>query len=148
VRNHANDEIGAPAPESLATTSNRLPTTPGSEAPASPTTPGSEAPAMPTTAQVDGAVAAFALLADPTRVRLLWLLHNAEHDVGTLARLAGTTVQATSQHLAKLRLAGLVGMRREGRNHIYAARDTHVRHLVTEALHHADHQLSGYADHD
>jgi DNA-binding transcriptional ArsR family regulator len=103
---------------------------------------------MPSEAQVGAAVAAFALLADPTRLRLLWLLHAKEYDVGALARLTGSTSQATSQHLAKLRLAGLVSARRQGRQHIYTARDTHVRRLVREALHHADHQLSGQPDHD
>lgn len=118
----------------------------GDQAP--PAVPTQAPPAVPTEAQVAGAVAAFALLADPTRVRLLWLLHADEHDVGTLARLVGATSQATSQHLAKLRLAGLVSLRRQGRNHFYRARDTHVRQLIGEALHHADHLLAGYPDHD
>lgn len=104
--------------------------------------------ALPSQAQVEAAVAAFELLADPTRLKLLWLLHAREHDVGTLARLTGSTSQATSQHLAKLRLAGLVSARRHGRQHIYTARNIHVRRLISEALYHADHELSGEPDHD
>lgn len=53
-----------------------------------------------------------------------------------------------SQHLAKLRLAGLVETRREGRYLYYRLRDGHLRQLVMEALSHADHRVSGQAPHD
>ena len=102
---------------------------------------------MPTAAQVEAAVVAFAMLADPTRLRLLWLLGTSDYDVGTLARLTDAPVAATSQHLAKLRLTGLVKARREGRRKIYAARNSHVRDLIREALHHADHETSGHPEH-
>lgn len=67
------------------------------------------------------------MLADPTRLRLLWLLGGGEHDVGTLAELTKATPASTSQHLPKLRLAGLVTLRRDGRRRLYVARSTHVR---------------------
>lgn len=102
---------------------------------------------MPTGKQIDAAVAAFAMLAEPTRLRLLWLLSHAEHDVGSLATLTGTSPTATSQHLAKLRLAGLVTARRDGRHHVYSARGGHVRTLIAEALYHADHHVGGQPDH-
>lgn len=50
----------------------------------------------------------------------------SDYDVGTLAARTGATVALASQHLAKLRLAGLVTARREGRRHIYAVEDPHV----------------------
>jgi len=106
------------------------------------------AEAEPSAEQVEAAVGAFAMLAEPTRLRLLWLLGREERDVGTLAELMGTTAGAASQHLAKLRLAGLVSVRREGRRHVYAARDAHVRRLIVEALFHADHAVAGHPDHD
>jgi len=111
---------------------------------------GSEAASLelPTDAQVAAATEAFALLADPTRLRLLWLLGSGELDVGTLARVAGAAPAATSQHLAKLRLAGLVTVRRDGRRHVYAVRGGHVRRLITEGLYQADHTTSGQPDHD
>ncbi|MFG3600828.1 hypothetical protein [Micromonospora chersina] len=43
------------------------------------------------------------------------------------------------EHLAKLRLAGLVKGRREGTFVHYSAADSHVRALLAEALFHADH---------
>lgn len=59
-----------------------------------------------------------------------------------------TTPGAASQHLAKLRLAGLVSFRRQGRHHVYAARGSHVQQLIAEALFHADHRVAGTPDHD
>jgi DNA-binding transcriptional ArsR family regulator len=88
------------------------------------------------------------MLADPTRVRLLWALRDGERDVTTLAAAAGAIPNTTSQHLAKLRLAGLVATRREGRRVYYALRGAHVRNLLNEALFHADHQITGQPTHD
>ncbi|ROO60030.1 ArsR family transcriptional regulator [Micromonospora sp. Llam0] len=102
----------------------------------------------PTGAQVDTAVTALKMLADPTRLRLLWQLRDGEHDVGTLAAAVGAARPAVSQHLAKLLLAGLVASRRDGRRVLYRARGGHVRRLVTEALCAADHHLTGAPDHD
>ncbi len=109
---------------------------------------GSESEALPTAEQVAAAVGAFTMLADPTRLQLLWLLSRGECDVGTLARLVGTSPGAASQHLAKLRLAGLVSVRGEGRRHVYGVRDAHVRRLIAEALFHADHAVAGHPDHE
>ena len=103
---------------------------------------------LPTTAQVDVAVTTLTLLADPTRLRMLWLLARADREVGALSTLTGATASATSQHLAKLRLAGLVSMRKQGRLHVYSARGSHVRALVDEALFYADHRVSGEPDHE
>ncbi len=102
---------------------------------------------LPTQAQVEVAVSTLGLLADPTRLRVLWLLARGEREVGVLADLTGATASATSQHLAKLRLAGLVSVRKQGRHHIYSARGAHVRGLVEEALFYADHRVSGEPDH-
>ncbi|CAM5484394.1 Helix-turn-helix transcriptional regulator OS=Streptomyces chartreusis OX=1969 GN=HUT05_40640 PE=4 SV=1 [Streptomyces chartreusis] len=55
---------------------------------------------------------------------------------------------AVSRRLEKLRLAGLVDTRREGRHIYYSPRDGHLRRLVMEALSHADHRVSGKAPHD
>jgi DNA-binding transcriptional ArsR family regulator len=103
---------------------------------------------LPTAAQVDAAVTALRMLADGTRLRLLWLLREGEHDVGSLASTLGAARPAVSQHLAKLLLAGLVGSRREGRRVLYRARGGHVRRLVMEALHAADHVVTGAAEHE
>ena len=103
---------------------------------------------LPTVAQVDVAVSTLALLADPTRLRVLWLLARGDREVSALSTLTGASASATSQHLAKLRLAGLVSMRKDGRRHVYSARGAHVRALVDEALYYADHRVSGEPDHE
>lgn len=94
---------------------------------------------MPTEEQVHLAAETFRMLADPTRIRVLWALLQGESSVACLAELAGAAPTAVSQHLAKLRLAGLVKGRREGTFVYYSAADEHVRRLLGQALFHADH---------
>jgi DNA-binding transcriptional ArsR family regulator len=48
-----------------------------------------------------------------------------------------------SQHLSKLRFAGLVDGRRDGQRVVYRLRGGYVRSLLTEALFQADHQVTG-----
>ena len=88
------------------------------------------------------------MLADRTRLELMWELCDGERDVGTLTAAVSASRSSVSQHLGRLRLAGLVEVRRDGRRMIYRARGGHVRALVREALFHADHDLSGSAVHD
>lgn len=94
---------------------------------------------MPSDEQVHLAAESFRLLSDPTRIKVLWALLQGESSVACLAELAGAAPTAVSQHLAKLRLAGLVKGRREGTFVYYSAADEHVRGLLAQALHHADH---------
>jgi DNA-binding transcriptional ArsR family regulator len=91
----------------------------------------------PSDAQVATGVETLKLLADPTRLRILWALLHGEHSVGNLAEHVGAPASAVSQHLAKLRLARLVQTRRDGNHIFYLADDDHVRRLVEEALFHA-----------
>ena len=53
-------------------------------------------------------------LSSPTRIEYLELLAQAERRVEQLAALTGTAVANTSQHLQKLRQAGLIVGRKEG----------------------------------
>ncbi|MDQ6850770.1 MAG: metalloregulator ArsR/SmtB family transcription factor [Actinomycetota bacterium] len=105
-------------------------------------------PDVPTSEQVAAAVTSFALLADPTRVRMLWALREAELDVASLAAMAGCRPTVASQHLSKLRFAGLVDGQRHGQRVIYRLRGAHVRALLSEALFQADHHVSGVPVHD
>jgi DNA-binding transcriptional ArsR family regulator len=78
----------------------------------------------------------FGMLAATMRLHIVWVLSHGEQDVGTLAAQVGGTVPAVSQHLAKLRLAGLVRSRREGRHQFYLADDPHVVTIVRQMVAH------------
>ena len=102
-----------------------------------------------TNEQVDAAVEAFKLLADGTRLRLLLALaEGGERDVTDLCEGVGVSHPLASQHLARLRRGGLVSARRDGRQVFYSLSGGHMRRLVSEALFHADHTVTGTADHD
>ena len=88
------------------------------------------------------AVEMFRMLADPTRVQLLWLLIDSERAVNELAALVGKSGPAVSQHLAKLRLGRLVQTRREGTSVRYRLANEHIARLVTDAVHNAEHASS------
>ncbi|WP_204071601.1 ArsR/SmtB family transcription factor [Planotetraspora phitsanulokensis] len=102
---------------------------------------------MPNEEQVHLAAESLRLLSDPTRMKILWALLQGESSVACLAELVGATPTTVSQHLAKLRLAGLVKGRREGTFVYYSAADVHVRRLLDEALFHADHADRDLPDH-
>ena len=87
------------------------------------------------------------LLADPTRLRIVWALLHGEHSVNELADHVGARPPAVSQHLAKLRAATLVRTRRDGNRIYYAARNEHIEHLAAEALLQADHLVTGGRHH-
>lgn len=102
---------------------------------------------MPTEEQVNLAAESLRLLSDPTRMKILWALLQGESSVACLAELVDASPAGVSQHLAKLRLARLVRVRREGTFAYYSAADVHVAQLLAEALFHADHQAQHLADH-
>ncbi|MCL2316894.1 MAG: metalloregulator ArsR/SmtB family transcription factor [Actinomycetia bacterium] len=94
---------------------------------------------MPDPAVLVDAADTFAMLASSQRIALLWLLSRHEWDVSTLAQALGASGPLVSQHLAKLRLAGLVSARRRGRRQFYTVDDPHVISLVDQAVdHHQD----------
>jgi DNA-binding transcriptional ArsR family regulator len=89
--------------------------------------------------QVDLAVEVFRMLADATRVQLLWALIDQELAVNELAARVGKPAPSVSQHLAKLRMARLVRTRRKGTQVFYRLENDHVGRLVTDAVHNAEH---------
>ncbi|MZD08396.1 metalloregulator ArsR/SmtB family transcription factor [Streptomyces sp. SID5785] len=76
------------------------------------------------------AAEAFGLLASPVRLHMVWALAQGESDVSGLAERVGGALPAVSQHLTKLKLAGLVGSRREGRRQVYYVDDPDVVTVV------------------
>jgi DNA-binding transcriptional ArsR family regulator len=102
---------------------------------------------LPPDDQVDLAVEVFRMLADQTRVKLLWLLAGGEYSVNELASAAGSRQTGVSQHLAKLRMARLVASRRNGNQVFYRLESDHIRQLVQDALFHAEHASGGVPEH-
>ncbi|MGB8405631.1 MAG: metalloregulator ArsR/SmtB family transcription factor [Mycobacterium sp.] len=82
--------------------------------------------------------AMFGLLSATVRLHILWLLSEGDRDVGTLAEETGQSVATVSHHLGKLKLAGLVRDRRQGKHRVYVVTDNTVVDIVREAL--ATHQ--------
>lgn len=76
------------------------------------------------------AAAMFGLLASPPRLHIVWALAQGESDVSGLAERVGGALPAVSQHLTKLKLAGLVRSRREGRRVVYLVDDPDVVAVV------------------
>jgi DNA-binding transcriptional ArsR family regulator len=89
-----------------------------------------------TSAQLDAAALTFDLLSVPGRLHLVWLLATDEHDVTTLAELTGATIPAASQQLAKLRAAGVVTARRDGRRQLYRVDDPHIIGVIEQMFSH------------
>ncbi len=96
---------------------------------------------------VELAVEVFAVLADPTRVRLILALRERERSVNDLAATVDKSPAAVSQHLAKLRLARFVTTRQEGTKVFYRLENEHASQLVSDAIFQAEHSLGGTPRH-
>ncbi len=80
----------------------------------------------------------FAVLADPSRARILHLLAISERElcVCDMALVLGMSVSALSHQLRALRERGAVSRRKEGRIAYYRLIDDHLRRLVLDAAVH------------
>ena len=92
-------------------------------------------------------VEVFRMLADATRVQVLWSLTHREMSVNDLAEHVGKPAPSVSQHLAKLRMARLVRTRRDGTTIFYSLENDHVRQLVMDAVFNAEHAGPGVPRH-
>ncbi|MDD3346089.1 metalloregulator ArsR/SmtB family transcription factor [Oscillibacter sp.] len=78
----------------------------------------------------------FRIFGDSTRVRILYVLFEAEMCVCDLAALLGMTQSAISHQLRALKNARLVKSRREGKTVFYALADDHVKTIIDQGLEH------------
>lgn len=87
------------------------------------------------------------MLADATRVQVLWALRSREMSVTELAAHIGKAAPSVSQHLAKLRMARLVRTRRDGTTIFYSLDNAHISQLVADAVFNAEHAGPGVPGH-
>lgn len=97
---------------------------------------------------LETAAGTLRMLAEPTRLHLLWQLAQGPKTVSELTTAAQAPRTVVSQHLAKLRLSGIVDTRKAGRHVIYSLHDGHLIRLIQETINHADHKITGEPVHD
>lgn len=73
----------------------------------------------PEALSLERAAGLFALFGDETRVRLVWLLSEAELSVAEICRVTELAQSRVSGHLAKLREGGLLSARARGASNLY-----------------------------
>ncbi len=91
---------------------------------------------MPTEESLEALAELFQCFADPTRIKILYALSQTELCVCAVAELLDLTHSAISHQLCKLRSAGLVKARKEGKMVIYSLADAHVRTLISVGFEH------------
>jgi ArsR family transcriptional regulator len=75
----------------------------------------------------------FKQLGDESRLKiLLALAQEGELHVSALCELLHQTQPAVSHHLTLLRMSGLVGYRRQGKNNFYRVESGLIRHLLEQ----------------
>lgn len=81
---------------------------------------------------VEEAARRFALLGDPTRLRVVSSVHRrGEACVSDIASDCDTSTSNASQHLQRLLLGGIVRRRRQGRLVLYRLADDTIESLCT-----------------
>jgi ArsR family transcriptional regulator len=84
---------------------------------------------------IQGLVTVFKLLSDETRLKILFILREAdEMNVLELCRILGQRQPSVSHHLALLRVNGLIGMRRDGKHNFYHIRPSRLDEVVETVL--------------
>ena len=80
----------------------------------------------------------FKVFGDSTRIRILFVLFEAEVCVCDLAHALNMTQSAISHQLRILKQNKLVKNRREGKSIFYSLADDHVRTIIAQGLDHIE----------
>lgn len=81
----------------------------------------------------------FKALADPTRLKIIYVLSKSPLCVCDIANLLDMTQSAISHHLRLLRNLRLVKFKKEGKMVIYSLDDDHVLQLFKQGMDHVKH---------
>lgn len=80
----------------------------------------------------------FKVFGDSTRIRILYVLFEAEVCVCDLAQALNMTQSAISHQLKILKQSKLVKSRREGKSVFYSLADSHVRTIIAQGREHVE----------
>ena len=80
----------------------------------------------------------FKIFGDSTRIRILYVLFEAEVCVCDLAEALNMTQSAVSHQLKVLKLAKLIKSRRDGKSIYYSLADEHVRTIIAMGIEHIE----------
>lgn len=80
----------------------------------------------------------FKVFGDSTRMKILFVLFEAEVCTCDLAEALNMTASAVSHQLNGLKRAKLVKTRREGKTVFYALADEHVRAIIQQGMEHIE----------
>jgi len=87
---------------------------------------------MPDNSSFYGISNLFKILADSTRLKILWALSIEEMCVGDLATLVGMTNSSISHQLKPLRLANLIKYEKQGRTVYYSISSEYVKDVIVK----------------
>ena len=80
----------------------------------------------------------FKVFGDSSRIRILFVLFEAEVCVCDLAEALHMTQSAVSHQLGILKRSKLVKSRRDGKSVFYSLADDHVRTIISQGMEHID----------
>ncbi len=80
----------------------------------------------------------FKVFGDSTRIRILYVLFEAEVCVCDLAQVLNMTQSAISHQLKILKQSKLVKSRRDGKSVFYSLADDHVRSIIAQGQEHLE----------
>ena len=78
----------------------------------------------------------YKIFGDSTRIKILYVLLEAEMCVCDIALLLGMSQSAISHQLRVLKQSKLVKYRREGKTVFYSLADDHVRTIISQGMEH------------
>ncbi len=94
---------------------------------------------MPDDADIEKVVSFYKVLADKTRLRILYAIKEQEMCAGDIAVLLDMTKSAVSHQLAVMRNMHQIKSRRDGKNVFYSLDDEHIVDILEEAMVHMVH---------
>ena len=91
---------------------------------------------MPLTEELFDLAELFKIFGDTTRIKILYVLFEAEMCVCDLAQVLNMSVSAISHQLRILKQARLVKFRKEGKSVFYSLADDHIKKIIDNGIEH------------